>query len=160
MLSNTNFCGFINVFIVPYHCIIKVKHWNFENYKPTHSRVYNSHAGETNIILHGSDEWMILSYIIDIWTYQVYMNLIPWFQSCYILGQNKSINSLSIFELLKYLARLRINIRFNDKAFTVSYYQDYFHKSTSNRVVQIEMVPIQHTSVQSLWYVYIYTISD
>ena len=57
--------------------IIKVKYQHFDNFKPTCRRVDNRNVGETTIIFDGRPSRMLLSYRLDIWTYQVYMHHIP-----------------------------------------------------------------------------------
>ena len=52
------------------------------------------------------------------------------------------INSLSIFELFIYLARLSKQLRLRDKAFPITYLSDCFCKSTTTGMVDIEMVTI------------------
>ena len=67
----------------------------------------------------------------------------------------------SIFELLTYLTQLIIQLCLHDKAFTITYFQFCCCcKSTTTRVINIEMVPICHTSAQSLGYIYFSNIVD
>ena len=65
-----------------------------------------------------------------------------------------SINSLSLFEILTSLTRLSEQLRLRDKAFPITYILGSFYKSTTTGVVEIEMVPIYHTSGQTLRHIY------
>ena len=71
-----------------------------------------------------------------------------------------SIKNLSHFELLTNLARLSKTSRLHDNIFPITYISDFFCKSTTTGVVEIEMVPIYHTSVHTLRHVYFYIIAD
>ena len=82
------------------------------------------------------------------------MYLIPRFFFFIVLGWKTFINSLSVFELLPYLARLIIKFFFRYKSFPLAYFPDCFIKSTTTKVVEIEMVPIHSTSEQTLRRVY------
>ena len=88
------------------------------------------------------------------------MHHIPQFYFCNILRWKMSINSLSLFELLTYLARLSKQIRLCEKAFPITHPSEFFCKSTTNWVDEIEVVPIYHTSSQTLRHVYFAIISD
>ena len=90
------------------------------NFKSTRSRVDNFHSGKTKIIIDGSSNQLLLSYRLDIWTYQVYMHHIQSFQVSNIIGSQTSIKSISLFELLTYLTWLSIHIGLHDKAFLVA----------------------------------------
>ena len=134
--------------------------WHFDDFKPTHSGVDHCHSGETNIILNDSSVCMLLYYRLNIQTYQVHMHRIPQFQFCNILGFQTSIQNHSLFELLTYIAQLIMQICLDDKAFPVAHLSVFFRISTANWVVQIEMLPIQYTSAQSLWCVYFAIVAD
>ena len=82
------------------------------------------------------------------------MHRIPQFYIYYILGWEMSINNLSIFELLIFLPRLSIQHRLDDKDFQVAHFPYCFRRSTSTLVVKIDLVPIQHTSANSLRHIY------
>ena len=125
---------------------------HFDDFKPTHSGVNHCHAGDTNRIINDSTARLILYYRLNVWTQQVHMYCIPRLQFLNILMWQTSINSLSLFELLTFLARLRIQLYLYYKTFTIEYLSNCFIKHTTTWVVQIEMVPIQHTSAQSLRY--------
>ena len=71
---------------------------------------------------------MMLYYRITIFTYELHMHRILRFQICNVLEWQTSINSFSLFEVLTYLARLSLKIRFRDKAFKVSQLSDCFEK--------------------------------
>ena len=71
-----------------------------------------------------------------------------------------SINGLSIFELLKYLARIIKQLRLHDKSFPITYLLYCFHKPNTTWVVEIEIVPIYHTSEHNLRHVYFAIIAD
>ena len=100
--------------------------WQFQN---SLLRVNHCHASETNIILNYSAARMLFSYRLSIWTYQVYIHCIPCWN---ILGCQTSINSLSLYELLTYIARISIQFYFFENAFPVAYHprlflQVYYH---------------------------------
>ena len=71
-----------------------------------------------------------------------------------------SIKSLSIFEPLTYIARLSKQLRLRDKAFPITHLSDCFRKSTITWVVDIEVVPIYHTSMKTLRHVYFAIIAN
>ena len=70
------------------------------------------------------------------------------------------IESLSLFELLTSLAHHSEQIRLCDKAFPITHLSDSFHKYTITGMVEIEMVPIYHTSAQILRHAYFSIIAD
>ena len=70
------------------------------------------------------------------------------------------IKSLSLFELVTYPACISKQLRLLDKAFKITYLLDCFCKSTTTGVVEIEIVPIKHTSAQTLWHVYFSIIAN
>ena len=51
--------------------------WYINDFEPTHFRVNYRHSGETNITCNDSAAWMMLSYRLTIWSYQVHMHQIP-----------------------------------------------------------------------------------
>ena len=115
---------------------------HFKIFKPTRRGFNHCHAGETTIILNYISDWMLLSYTLFICTYKVYMHRILQYYLCKILEWKTSIKSISLFEMLTYLARLSIHLYLRDKVFSVSYPPGFFSKSTTGGVVEIEMVPI------------------
>ena len=60
------------------------------------------------------------------------------FQFCDILRWKISINSLYLFWLLTFLARLSKQLRFRNQEFPIPYLSDCFWKSTTTRVADIE----------------------
>ena len=124
------------------------------NLKLACGRVNHCHAGQASILSNDGSAWLLLSYILAICTYQVYMHCIPRFQFCGILRWQMSIKSLSIFEQLTCLAHLRKQLRLCDKAFPITYPLGCFCESDTTWVVQIEVIPIYHTPAQTLRYVY------
>ena len=71
-----------------------------------------------------------------------------------------SIKSISLFKLLKYLARLIKRLCFRDNVFPITYLLDCFLRSTTTGFFEIEMVPIWHMSEQTLRHVYFAVIED
>ena len=145
---------FIILLIITTPNLIEVIFWHFDNLKPTHIRVNHSHAGETDIILNDISARMMLSHRLTIWTYQVHMHHKPRFQFCNIIGWKTSMKSLYLFKLLTYITWLIIQILLWEKTFPITHLSYCFRKYTTAGVVQIEMLPIQHTSAQSLRHVY------
>ena len=88
------------------------------------------------------------------------MHHIPCFWFCCILGWKTSTKSLYIFELLTYLAQLIVQFILRKKAFKLAYLPNCFCRSTSNRVVKIEMELIYHMPAQIVWYVYFSIVAD
>ena len=69
------------------------------------------------------------------------------------------IKIISLFEPLAHLSRIIIQFYLHEKVFTITYFLYYYSKYTTTWVVNIELVPIQKTSVQSLGCVYFYIIA-
>ena len=166
ILLNTTFCGWgylhshmllnkwitfednLSIYLpLQTHDLIYVKGQDFDNLEASHSNSNNHYVGNTNIILYGSATYLILSYRLSIWNYQACINCIPWIYLCNVLGWKTYIESLYIFELFIYLAWSIIQIWLCKKAYLGAHFSYFILKSTSNGVVEIEMVPIYHTSV-------------
>ena len=88
------------------------------------------------------------------------MHRIPQFQFCYVLRWQIYIKIISIFKLLTYLVQLRIQLCLHDTSFPITYLSNCFCESNTTWVFNIEMVPIQNPSTQSLRYVYFAMIVD
>ena len=95
------------------------KCWDFDDVEPTRIRVDHHHAGETKIIIDGSAAWMMLYYRIAIWTYQVYMQCIPRIIVLEHYWGSNVPKDYFYFELLEYIAQIRIQLCLNEKAFLV-----------------------------------------
>ena len=65
-----------------------------------------------------------------------------------------SINSPSIFEVLTSIVRLIKHIRLCDKTFPITNLSYCYHQSTNTGLVEIELIPIYHTSAQNLRHIY------
>ena len=64
-MANSGRC-LINVLIIPARYLTEVKRHNIGDFEPTHFRVDNFNAGETNTILYDSANWLLLSYLLAI----------------------------------------------------------------------------------------------
>ena len=126
---------FIYVLIINTCNLTKVVRWYSNDLESTFDRADHFRASQTKIIPNDSAARMLLFYRLSIWTHQVYMHQIPCFWFCYVLRWQMSINSLSIFELLTYLARLSIQLYLRDKAFPITYFLHFFCKSTTTLLV-------------------------
>ena len=62
--------------------------------------------------------------------------------------------------LLTYLAKIIMKLLSHDKVFPVSYFPDFILRSTTVGLVNIDMVPIYHTYVQSLQHIYLSIVED
>ena len=97
-------------FIISSCYLIEFKARELKKIEPDCGRISNYHAGKAHILLDYRAAWLMLSYWLGIWAYQVYMHIVPRF-SCYNnVGWKIPIKSLSIFKLMKFLARLNRTI--------------------------------------------------
>ena len=85
---------------------MKFKSRDLNTFEPACGEINNFYACEAHILIYDHTAWVLLYYLLVIWTYQVYMHLVPRFYSCNHIGWNIPINIVSIFELLKCLAHL------------------------------------------------------
>ena len=95
-------------FIITRSSLIEVLRCYFNNIEPSWVGVDQYPAGQTNIIPNDNATRMLLSYTIDVWTYQVHMHQVSHFYFFIFIRWKMSTNSLSLFALSKYLARLSV----------------------------------------------------
>ena len=70
---------FFNVLIITARYLIEVKRRHFDGFEPTHRGVDTNPLDETRFILNDIATWMMLSYRLNIWNYQLHMHHIPRF---------------------------------------------------------------------------------
>ena len=75
---------FVFVFSITLLYLVDVEARDFEIFEPVW--INHLHLGKANILIDDSFTWIILSYIIEICTYQVGNHRVPHIYYCYIIG--------------------------------------------------------------------------
>ena len=134
--------GYIYLLLINIQKLINIEEWHLVKFEPTHFWVNHNYEVEAKVLLQYSTEQFILYYQIFILTYQLYMHVVTKIQLFNYIGYQMSIAPLTLLEKFTYLVRINIHLCLRDNYFKVTNIIEFVCKSTTNRVIYIEMITI------------------